>query len=278
MEKVNTIGSALGLPPDMAASMAISAACEMMGIVPEPHTPLPLIADALIAAIGCEVLTTAAAAPVAAAPAGAAPAAAAAPAATAAPAVAGGKRKPAVQQKQMKIFDGGWHGSPKLSLSKKHMDVAAGRKEKAVPFEELCAEVALDVRHDPRGLPSERAPPPPPPKPVYPCGGCDRTLSTAMALGNHSRWKHPSQPVFSFEVPPPSYRGDITTPLSVSGDNHVKLEVLINGKNREQVPCAPLCQGQRHPLFHRQGRPLCHRLHHHNNQGCYDCPGETRGR
>ena len=54
MEKVNTIGSALGLPPDMPASMAISAACEMMGIVPEPHTPLPLIADALIAAIGCE--------------------------------------------------------------------------------------------------------------------------------------------------------------------------------------------------------------------------------
>jgi hypothetical protein len=61
--------------------MAISAACEMMGIVPEPHTPLPLIADALIAAIGCEVLTTAADASVAAAPAASAPAAAAASAA-----------------------------------------------------------------------------------------------------------------------------------------------------------------------------------------------------
>ena len=47
-EKVAAIVGALGLPPDMAAIQALSTACELLGVAPEPTTPLPQIADELI--------------------------------------------------------------------------------------------------------------------------------------------------------------------------------------------------------------------------------------
>ena len=54
-EKVAAIVGALGMPPDMAAIQAISAACELLVIAPESTTPLPQIADELIGVIGCDV-------------------------------------------------------------------------------------------------------------------------------------------------------------------------------------------------------------------------------
>lgn len=178
---------------------------------------------------------------------------------------AAGRRKhtePAVLHKQTKLFAGGWSDVAKLSLSKKHLDIAAARKERAVPFDELSTEVALDVRQ----LPSEKAAPAPPPKPVYACSSCPKVFSMAMALGNHVKWKHPAQgaapPVRKALLRP--FLGKITVPLSVSADGHVRGVWLINGKDQEQVPTplpcsastACLCQHPPPPLHQRQRRPV----------------------
>ena len=54
--KVAAIKTSLGLPPDMGLFAALGTACELMGIVSEPGTPLPHIADRLVEAIGCTVV------------------------------------------------------------------------------------------------------------------------------------------------------------------------------------------------------------------------------
>ena len=49
LAKCAAIAKAIGLPPDMAAGETLVAACEAMGIVPEPGATLPQIADKLMA-------------------------------------------------------------------------------------------------------------------------------------------------------------------------------------------------------------------------------------
>ena len=84
--KANALKAELGLPPDMPAAAAISAAREIMQIIPEQGESLPHLVDRVVAAVGCVVAPAPAAAP---APALAPPAAAApAPAAARAPAAA----------------------------------------------------------------------------------------------------------------------------------------------------------------------------------------------
>ena len=53
LAKCAAIAKAIGLPPDMAAGETLVAACEAMGIVPEPGATLPQKADKLMADIGC---------------------------------------------------------------------------------------------------------------------------------------------------------------------------------------------------------------------------------
>ena len=48
--KVAAIKTSLGLPPDMGLFASLGTACELMGIVSEPGTPLPHIADRLVEA------------------------------------------------------------------------------------------------------------------------------------------------------------------------------------------------------------------------------------
>jgi 2-oxoglutarate dehydrogenase E2 component (dihydrolipoamide succinyltransferase) len=106
LDKVAAIKQRLMLPPDLDIISALDTACQLMGIIAKACTPLPIIADQLLTAIGCTVAPAAAPAapppPVApaiapaAAPAPAPAPAAAAPAVSMAPAaasMAGRKRK-----------------------------------------------------------------------------------------------------------------------------------------------------------------------------------------
>ena len=53
LAKTAAIAKAIGLPPDMATGQTLVAACEAMGVVPEPGATLPQIADRLMADMGC---------------------------------------------------------------------------------------------------------------------------------------------------------------------------------------------------------------------------------
>ena len=57
MPKANALKAELGIPPDMQAAAAISAACEIMQIIPEQGESLPALADRVFAAVGCVVAT-----------------------------------------------------------------------------------------------------------------------------------------------------------------------------------------------------------------------------
>ena len=55
MAKANALKAELGIPPDMPAAAAISAACEVMQIIREQGESLPDLADRVVAAVGCVV-------------------------------------------------------------------------------------------------------------------------------------------------------------------------------------------------------------------------------